>query len=186
MLGHGEFAHVIFDNAGVPASCRLGEENDGWNVMVKALNFERVGPPRFITPHQRLDQLADYARGTERDGQPLFADPVVRQRFAALKIEAEVARLLYYQAVSAAHRGEDFTLAASLSMVSETTANQRVASFALELQGDLADAAPGVAWAPFEGRLGGEWMASLTKTIAGGTTEIQKNVIATRGLGLPR
>lgn len=184
MFGYGEFAHVIFNDVRVPARCRLGPENDGWTVTIRALQFERVGAPRFITSIRGLDALMDFAQHAVVDGKPLYANPLVRQRIAQLRIEAEVAKLLYYRAASLVERGEDTTLVGALSRVHGTVSNQRVSGFAMELLGAQADVEEDSY--PFAGTAAYDWARSMTATVAAGTLEVQKNTIATRGLGLPR
>jgi alkylation response protein AidB-like acyl-CoA dehydrogenase len=183
----GEFANVIFEDVRIPASWRLGPENDGWRVALAALAFERLGVPRWRVAVSRLGALRRYAQQTEVDGRPLYDDPAVRQRFAQLSTECETARLMYYRFVSELEKGRDNFLLVSMSRVLNTLATQRVGDFAMELLGDLADVEEdGPDWVPLRGMAGEWWMFGIAATIAAGTTEINKNNIATRGLGLPR
>jgi alkylation response protein AidB-like acyl-CoA dehydrogenase len=186
MLGLGEFNHVVFDNVVVPVGCRLGEEDGGWNIIVGSLNLERIGVPRFIQSHLRLDMLAAYARVAERDGKPLYDNPVIRQRLAQLKIEATAAQLMYYWAVSESDKGNDITLLSSAARVHGTLSTQKISALSMELMGDYGDVGKEEEWAPLNGEMPDQWKESLVATIGAGTIEIQKNVIATRGLGLPR
>jgi alkylation response protein AidB-like acyl-CoA dehydrogenase len=183
----GEFANVIFEDVRVPARRRLGPENEGWRVALAALAFERLGVPRWRVAVYRLGVLRDYAKRTQRDGRALYDDPALRQRFAQLSTECETARLIYYRFVSEAVKGDEPFLLVSLLRVMGTLATQRVGQFAMEVLGGLADVEEdGVDWVPLRGMAGEWWEFGVASTIAAGTLEINKNNIATRGLGLPR
>jgi alkylation response protein AidB-like acyl-CoA dehydrogenase len=186
MVGYGEFAHVYFEDCRVPASWRLGAENEGWKVTVTALSYERMGAPRFISSIRKLEALAEYARSAVSNGKALYDDPLVRQRFAQLYTEAEAARLLYYRVVSHVARDDDVTMVGAVARIHGTLSNQKVPAFAMELLGGAGDVQDESSEFPFHGHQADEWLKSLTASIAAGTTEVNKNVIAQRGLGLPR
>jgi alkylation response protein AidB-like acyl-CoA dehydrogenase len=183
----GRVGHIYFDNVRVPASSRLGPENDGWRVAMQALGFERAGNPRWLGSFRQLDALKEYAVQTPANGHSLYDEPLVRQRFAQLTIEAEVARLSYYRQISEEAAGLDTRQIASIGRIQGTVSNQNVSRFAMELLGGLSDVAQkGEAWVPLGGQAGSTWMEGLVATIVAGTLEVNKNVLATRGLGLPR
>ena len=183
----GEFAEVFFEDVRVPETWRLGPENEGWRVAIEALAFERLGVPRWRVSVSRLGALREYARQKRADGTRLYDDPVIRQRFAELSTECETAKLMYYRNVSAEVAGEDTTLLVAMSRVLGTRSTQRVGDFAMELLGGLADVDhEDLDWVPLRAMASEWWMFGITATIAAGTTEINKNNIATRGLGLPR
>ncbi|MGE0387272.1 MAG: acyl-CoA dehydrogenase family protein [Gammaproteobacteria bacterium] len=183
----GEFAEVFFDDVRVPVGWRLGPENDGWRVALTALAYERLGVPRWRVARYRLDVMRRHAKHAIVDGRALYDDPVIRQRFAELSTEIETARLLYMRTVSEDVRGNDITLIVALSRVHGTNVVQKVGAFAMELLGGLGEIEEdGPDWVPMRGMAGEWWMLGIVATIAAGTTEVNKNNIATRGLGLPR
>jgi len=183
----GRVGHIHFDDARVPASCRLGPENDGWRIAMQALGFERAGNPRWLSSFRQLDALKEYAVQTPVNGRSLYDEPLVAQRFAQLTIEAEVARLSYYRQVSEDTAGLNTRAIASIGRIQGTVSNQNVSRFAMELLGDASDLAQqGEAWVPLDGQAGSAWMEGLVATIVAGTLEVNKNTLATRGLGLPR
>src|SRR5437588_12460126 len=100
MVGVGELSEVFFEDVRVPKSWMLGEKDMGWYVMTKALNFERIGAPRYARSWRLMNKLRDYAQNTRRNGGYLYDDPLVRQRFARLETDHQVARLLYSHVAS--------------------------------------------------------------------------------------
>src|SRR5206468_873581 len=101
----------------------------------KALNFERIGAPRYARSWRLLNKLRDYAHITKRNGGNLYDDALIRQRFARLEIDHEVARLLYYQVASLVDRDIEPSHEASLSRVHATTVNQKTGQLAMDLTG---------------------------------------------------
>jgi alkylation response protein AidB-like acyl-CoA dehydrogenase len=186
LVGVGELSEVFFEDVRVPRSWMLGEKDMGWYVMTKALNFERIGAPRYARSWRLLNRLRDYAQSTRRNGRTLYDDPLVRQRFARLETDHEVARLLYYQVASLVARDIEPSHEASLSRVHATTVNQKTGQLGMDLTGADGQLNEGSEYAPVEGLPNRYWREFISATIAAGTLEIQKNLIATRGLGLPR
>jgi alkylation response protein AidB-like acyl-CoA dehydrogenase len=141
----------------------------------------------FSPIEQRLDVLKDYVKTATCDGQPLRDDPVIRQRVAQLATQAEVARVLGLKVVAASMKGG----------APPTTESSEYKLYATELSKRLADAsmdigAPGTQLrvrtedAPMAGRAESTYRYTVIDTIGGGASEIQKNIIARRKLGLPK
>jgi alkylation response protein AidB-like acyl-CoA dehydrogenase len=183
----GRVGHIYFDDVRVPASSRLGPENEGWRVAMQALGFERAGNPRWLGSFRQLDALKEYAAQAPVNGHALYDEPFIGQRFAQLTTEAEVARLSYYRHISAEAAGLDTRSIAAIARIQGTVSNQNVSRFAMELLGEMSDVAQqGEDWIPLGGQAGATWMEGLVATIVAGTLEVNKNTLATRGLGLPR
>jgi alkylation response protein AidB-like acyl-CoA dehydrogenase len=183
----GRVGHIYFDDVHVPESYRLGPENQGWTIAMKALGFERAGAPRWLLSLRQLDALKEYAIQTPVNGHALYDEPLIRQRLAQLTIEAEVARLSYYRQVSEDAAGMETRAIASISRIQGTVSNQNVSRFAMELVGPLGDIVEAdEPWVPLGGQAGATWMEGLVATVVAGTLEVNKNTLATRGLGLPR
>jgi alkylation response protein AidB-like acyl-CoA dehydrogenase len=186
MSGGHDFNQVFFDNVRVPKRNLVGEENRGWYVGVTLLDFERSGIDYSATSRRLLSELADYARNTRSNGAPVAKDPQVRNMLAERYIEAETSRLLAYGVAWMQGQGLVPNKEASMSKVFGSETLQRVTSTGMEILGLYGQLRPGDKWAPLNGRVPENWMFSFSHTIAAGTSEVQRNIIASRGLGLPR
>ena len=186
MAGRHNFNQVIFDNVRVPARNLVGEENRGWYVAVTLLDFERSGIDYSSNGRRLLDDTWRYATDTKRDGQVLAQVPWVRNLMADRYIECEVARLIAYNVAYMQGEGLVPNKEASMSKVFGSETVQRVTKSCMEVLGMYGFLNRQDKWAPLEGRIQENWLTSFSGTIAAGTSEIQRNVIASRGLGLPR
>ena len=186
MASRHNFNQVIFDNVRVPARNLVGEENRGWYVAVTLLDFERSGIDYSSNGRRLLDDTWRYATDTKRDGHVLAQVPWVRNLMADRYIECEVARLIAYNVAYMQGEGLVPNKEASMSKVFGSETVQRVTKTCMEVLGMYGFLNRQDKWAPLEGRIQENWMMSFSGTIAAGTSEIQRNVIASRGLGLPR
>ena len=184
MAGIHSFNQVFFDNVRVPKEHLVGEQNRGWYVAVTLLDFERSGVHYSAWARRAVEDLVRYAR--EADGGVLARDPRVRAALADLAIQAEVSRLLAYEVAWMQSRGQVPNKEASISKVFGSELQQRVSSFGVQLLGLHAHLMPGSRWARMDGWLQLYWLGSFGRTIGAGTSEVQRNIIAARGLGLPR
>ncbi len=187
MNGSHFYNEVYFTDLIISEENRIGEENAGWKSTRATMNFERSGVGNFISVRERLKELIEYARTTKRDGAFLVENPLVRQKLAKLHIDAELGRALAYKVAWEQQSGNLAVSAtlASQSKVFGSELNQRMAGFSTEfmgLHGQLA-ASP---WAPLNGIMIDAYQHCMGGTIAAGTSEIQRNIIAWAGLGLPR
>jgi alkylation response protein AidB-like acyl-CoA dehydrogenase len=178
--GHG-FNQVFFDNVRVPRENLVGEENRGWYIAATTLDFERSGINRIAGGTKVLHDLIDYVRM-----HPEVRTPSVRNRLAELKIEFDLGRILAYRVAWMQSRKLIPNYEASMSKLFGTEMQQRLANFAVNTLGLYGQLAPGSAAAKLEGRLEQYYLLAVSLTIAAGTSEIQRNIMATRGLGLPR
>jgi alkylation response protein AidB-like acyl-CoA dehydrogenase len=181
MAGPHEFNEVIFAGVAVPRDCLLGERDRGWEIITAGLTFERVGIARYARAARVLEHLVEHANATGRS-----RDPVVRSRLADLRARCEAARLLAYRAVSVQARGEVPTVEASIARIHATQLEQAVAHAGLELLGPAGLLRAGDPQAPLAGEVQRHFVRNVPTTIAAGTLEIQKNIVARHGLGLPR
>ncbi len=169
--GSLDFAEVFFTDVEVPVDAVLGEIGGGWHVATRTLGFERAGVAKLS-----LMLRENYERLLADAGPDRRADPINRQRLVARYIDAELLHLLARRTVSAAMHDRMPGAEASVIKIAWSTMEQRVAETALEVLG--IDALTG----PWAERLAG----SRSLTIAGGTTEVNKNIVGERVLGLPR
>ncbi len=180
MAGPHEFTEIFFDDVVVPGDCLLGEKNAGWAIATAGLTFERVGIARYARAGFVIEALVRHARASG-----LAGDPDVRQKLADLRIRYEAARLLSYRAISRQARGEVSSVEASIARLHNTQLEQQVGHVGLEILGLGGQLTHDDGAAPLAGLLWRQWVRNVPTTIAAGTLEIQKNIIARRGLGLP-
>ena len=170
----------------VPRRNVVGEENRGWYVAVTLLDFERSGIDYSAIARRLLDETRDYASGITRDGRPLLRTPWVRNELADRYIECEVARLMAYNVAYLQGEGQVPNKEASISKVFGSETLQRSANSALEILGMYGALGRNEERAPLKGRIQEHWMIAFSHKIAAGTSEVQRNIIAGRGLGMPR
>jgi alkylation response protein AidB-like acyl-CoA dehydrogenase len=179
------FNEVFFTDVRVPARNLVGELNRGWYIGTTTLDFERSSIGSAVGLRQQLDRLVRYARDHEKDGLSRtgqFAS--IRFELADRYLEANVAKLMSYRVITMQAKGMVPNHEASMTKLFGSELNQRIARTGMKvlgLYGQLFGED-----APMRGRYESSYLTSLASTIAGGTSEIQRNIIATRGLGLPR
>jgi hypothetical protein len=186
-MGDERTNEVYFDDVWVSDDYVVGELNKGFQYISEALDLERFTMFTYSPVKQRLDLLTEYIATTERDGAPLADDPVVRQRLAQLATQAEVARVLGLKFVYESSKGG----AAPTSEASEyklytTEFSKRLADASMDIAGPGSQLRVKTTEAPMEGRAESTYRYTVIDTIGGGASEIQKNIIARRKLGLPK
>ncbi len=178
---------VFFDNVRVSDEYRVGELNKGFNYISEALDLERFTMFTFSPIEERVKLLVNYVKEEQRDGKPLKDDLIVRQKVATLATEIEVAKLLGYRVVSQAIKGgKPPTNEASEYKLFATELSKRVANETLNIEGEHGQTRVHTDDAPLKGRAELTYRYTVIDTLGGGASEIQKNIIARRKLGLPR
>ena len=179
------FNEVFFTDVRVPAKNIVGEVNRGWYVGTTTLDFERSSIGSAVGQRLQLDSLVKYAKEHESDGISRTKQlGTVKMELADRYIEAAAARLMSYRVVTMQAKGLIPNHEASMTKLFSSELSQRISRTGMKVLGLY-----GQLWgdeAPMKGRYESSYMTSLSSTIAGGTSEIQRNIIATRGLGLPR
>lgn len=187
MSGHHSFNQVIFDDVQVPRENLVGELHDGWNVAMNLLNFERGNIDYVAWAQRHWEEIRDYALTTHHpDGGMLIEHATIAVRLAELQAEIEMARLITYEVAWLQTQGYPPSTEASMCKIAATEVNNAVLDFGLELLSgegliDDPDEREDLA-----GRLFRTRMSYTSGPILAGTNEIQKNIIAYRGLDLPR
>ena len=174
---------VFYDDVEVPKRNLVGELNRGFRYIMTALDFERM--VTFGMFRRLFDELVEYAKETKVDGKALGKNPIVRQKLAEIAIELEAARLLYYQLGYILDRGEAANYQSSMEKLFACEVAQRVVNAGMQIMGAYGQLQQDSKWAPLQGEMEFQYRWSFLHTIAGGTSEIQRNIIALRGLGLP-
>ncbi|MDE2363621.1 MAG: acyl-CoA dehydrogenase [Hyphomicrobiales bacterium] len=184
----GTFANIYYDDVRIPAENIVGEENGGWRVLTGALAFERglVGGGIVLKVAHAFERLRQRVRTPRESGAPLAQDPIVRDRLARLAAEIEVGRRLMMECAELAADGVTPPDYGAISKVFSGELMERFGEAALDilgLCGVLSEQTPG---AIDNGRFEQNLRHSLMWVISIGTNEIQRNLIAQKGLALPR
>jgi len=184
----GTFANIFYDNVRVPLDSIVGEVNGGWKVLTGALSFERglVGGGIVLKVAHAFEQLRRHVMARDGDVPPLSDDPIVRERIAGLASEIEVGRQLMMQCAELASGGITPPEYGAISKVFSGELMERFGEAALDILGMRATLSEGVPDAIDNGRFEQNLRHSLMWVISIGTNEIQRSLIAQRGLGLPR
>ena len=184
MTGAHNFNEVFFEDVRVPIKNRVGEENRGWYYMAVALDFERSGIGSYAGGRRSMEHLLAL---TKSRPEFLQRNPGVRYELADRFTELTLGTYLAYRITYLQSQEIVANYEASVSKVFGSELGQRTARTALHLLGLYGMLGPGNGdLAPVNGALATGYVGSPGGTIAAGTSEIQRNIIATRGLGLPR
>lgn len=176
---------VFFDDVRVPGDYLVGEVNRGWTYVCEALDYERFSLYTVGPLQAKFDALVELLKLTEVDGTPLSRDPLVRSGIAVLASELEAARMLQRRVIAAAARGDVPTVEAAMYKLYSTEWGRRLADFALDCLGPMGLLHKSAEDAPANGKWEHSYRATVVDTIGGGSSEVQKNIIARRGLNLP-
>ena len=187
MSGASEFGEVFFTDVRVPVESRLGDIDDGWRVAMLLLSFERGSSAmgQYTEFTQELQAIIRQSHQGERDGRPAAQDPILRQRLAHATTELELLRLHSYHILTQGDLGRDLGFEASMTKLQWSEAHQDVWEAWADvagLEGQLVDPAPGVDQALMQE----QFLWTRSETIWGGSSQIQRNIVAERVLGLPR
>ena len=186
MFGIHYFNQVFFDNVRVPKRAMIGEKNRGWYIAATTLDFERSGVASFASNRRSIEELVELAHEMGTNGKPLSDDPMVRQRLAELWTANEAGKTIAYNVAWMQSQGLVPNREASISKMMGSEIAQQIHELGVRMLGMYGILDKGSKWAYLDGRLAWLWMDSISLTIRGGTSEIQRNIIAGRGLGLPR
>jgi alkylation response protein AidB-like acyl-CoA dehydrogenase len=181
MTGGGEFCEIFLTNAVVEDRDVVGEPGAGWKIAMTVFGFERGGLAQAARFERAVQQLAGLARD-----RGAGADPTVRQKVAQAQIEAHVFRLIGLRSLTSAEHGHAPGPEASLTKLYWSEMDKRIQETALGVQGPYGALAPDSPSAIEDGRWQYGWMWAQAETIYAGSSEIQRNIIAERVLGLPR
>ena len=181
MTGGGEFGEIFLTNAVVEDRDLVGEPGAGWKIAMTVFGFERGGLAQAARFERAVQQLASLAR--ERGAG---ADANVRQKVAQAQIEAHVFRLIGLRSLTSAQQGHAPGPEASMTKLYWSEMDKRIQETAVGVQGPYGALAPDSPFAIEEGRWQYGWMWAQAETIYAGSSEIQRNIIAERVLGLPR
>jgi alkylation response protein AidB-like acyl-CoA dehydrogenase len=186
MTGDRGFNEVFFDNVRVPRENLVGELHQGWRVANATLSHERNLLGSTTRTQQMLQGVVHVAKTHGRNGKRASVDPAIRQRLADLAIRVESMKYHSYRQLTDLLRGRSGGIAASVNKLVSTELNHAICALALEILGSYALLERTSAYAVDRGIWPYEFMFTLGLIIGGGTSQIQKNIISERGLGLPK
>jgi len=185
LAGLHMFNEVFFEDVRVPVKNRVGEENRGWYVATTTLDFERSNIQRAINLKKQLRRMVRYIDARKAAGRPV--SPGHRLEVAERAVETAVLELLSFRVVSIQARGGVPNMEASMNKLFGSELQQRMALTEMHLTGMAGQLRePTGLERAHRIRAAMDYMLAVPATIAAGTSEIQRNIIATRGLGLPR
>jgi alkylation response protein AidB-like acyl-CoA dehydrogenase len=180
-----DFNQVFFEDVRVPAQNLVGGEDNGWYVATTTLDFERSNIAAISGARRTVHDLVRWAKETHAGGRP-WDSASVRNKLADLAVETETGRLVAYRTAWLQAKGEVPNYEASIGKVWMAMLGIKVANVGLGILGTHGQLAPGSPGAQLYGRVATAYLLAVSGPIGGGTSDIQKNIIAQRGLGLPR
>ncbi len=188
MTGEAEFNEMFFDEVRVPRENLLGPLNEGWRVATTTLMNERGTSALATVMRYRIvfDEIVDLARSIKRNGTAVSQNPVIRQQLAQFYVDLEMMRFTAYRAFSKILKGGNPGPEGSISKLAWSELNQRMMELVMSLEGPASQLMRGSPHAVEGGRWQHHFLRSRANTIEAGTSEIQRNIIAERVLGLPR
>jgi alkylation response protein AidB-like acyl-CoA dehydrogenase len=179
--GDHEFNEVFFDEVRVPRRNLVGGKTDGWKFIMGLLSYERsTAVPFYVVARRYFEDILQYAR------QMKGLSSKAKQRISELAIECELAKLLAYRAAWMQGKRIPFDPEAAEAKLYATELNQRIAAFGMEFLGLYGSLTEGSKWAVMDGRAAWYCLRSIGNTLEAGSSEVDRDIVAARGLGLPR
>ena len=186
ILGDHSFNEVFMDDARVPKENLIGGKNKGFYHLMKALDFERITLVGIGGFKRMFEELLDYVKTHDRNGKPMAKIPSVRAKLAEIATKIEVGYLLLWRTAEMLDRDQDPNVESSSLKVVTTELARDMAEVAMEILGPYGQLTEDSEWSPIRAMVSRGFLESISATIGAGTSEIQRNIIAQRGLGLPR
>ncbi|MDD5288553.1 MAG: acyl-CoA dehydrogenase family protein [Dehalococcoidales bacterium] len=179
------WGEVFYDGVRVHKKYLIGEKNRGFYQILNQLDYERAGLERLMGNYPLFDAIIKFTKETKRNGRLICEEPMVRNKLAQLQAEFEVGKLLTYRVAQVIEKGKSPNVEASMAKQFDTTFEQHLASIATDILGLYGQLWKESKYAPMMGMAPHSFLGSKGYSLQAGTTEVLKNIIATRGLGLP-
>ena len=184
--GDARTNETIFENVRVPASCMLGEENQGWYVGAMGLNLDRVGASRYLISIQRDEDIVNWVKDNEIEGVAMREDPTMRDRLADMWIEGQVCRLMTLRSMSIVENDGVFTYEGSAEKVFAPEHGVRTTETIAQMLGPYGQLLNGSEDAVEDGVFAHNLMGAFQSGINHGSVQVMRDQVARRGLGMPR
>jgi alkylation response protein AidB-like acyl-CoA dehydrogenase len=178
--------YTFYDDVRVHKSCLVGEENKGWQYLTTQLDFERIMLSPSSPMRRNIEDTIQWAKETKVDGAPVIDQPWIKSRLAELIIEVEVLRILNFEVAWLITKGVVPYAEASMVKVFGSELYQRVNASLLEIMGQFGQLQADSKWAINMGRVEKAFRSDVVFIFGGGASEVQRNIIAIAGLGMPR
>jgi 3-oxocholest-4-en-26-oyl-CoA dehydrogenase alpha subunit len=185
LLDKAWFNEVVFEDVRVAVADRIGGENEGWRVLTSALGLERITVYRAYVHWRTVVGMVRWAK-THGDGESDWDDAVWRHRIGQLRTEYEVGELLLWNAIQLHQQAVDYRAQAAMVKLFNTEFAQRLYEAAVAVMGTYGLVREDSPLSPFGGAASHNFLSAVQDTIGAGTSEVQREIIALRGLGLPR
>jgi len=179
------FNEVVFEDVRVSTADRVGGEGEGWRVLTSALGLERITVYRAYVHWRTLVGTVRWAKRQTNGSRP-WDDAGVRRALGQLRAEYEIAELLLQNAIQLHERGVDYRAQAAMVKLFNTEFAQRLYETTVDLMGLYGALMDDEPLAPYSGATAHNFLSAVQDTIGAGTSEVQREIIAQRGLGLPR
>jgi alkylation response protein AidB-like acyl-CoA dehydrogenase len=184
MAGTHSFNKVFLDDVKIHKKYLVGQENEGFKQIMAQMDYERAGIERLMQNYPLYEHLISYVKKMDKDSRGFYS--WVRDQVAQLEIEYNIGRLLCYYTAWVVDQGKKPTSQAALTKAFCTQYEQRLNDVATKVMGPISQIRQGVKWSPFGGDLASCYLWAPSYTLQGGSVEVLKNIVALRGLGLPR
>ncbi len=186
ILNRHSFNEVFFDDVRIPKDNLVGEKNMGWYQLAMALDFERSSIGTAAINQRIIEELVQYAKETKCNGGMLADDPLIRNELAGVAVENEVLRMMCYRIAWMFSKGLHPSYESSMSMLFGSELIRRLGNVGMRILGPYGQLDVGSKWAVLNARIMRMYLSSISMGVGGGSNEIQRNIIAMRGLELPR
>lgn len=186
ILNRHSFNEVFFDDVRIPKENLVGQKNNGWYQLVIALDYERSSVGTAAAQQRVIEELVKYAKETKVNGEPIANDPLIRNALAEVTVANEVLRMMCYRIAWMYSKNLHPSYESSMAMVFSSEVTRRVADVGMRILGHYGALDRESKWAPLNAMIMRMYLSSVSIGVGGGTNEIQRSIIAVRGLGLPR
>jgi alkylation response protein AidB-like acyl-CoA dehydrogenase len=186
ILNRHSFNEVFLDDVRVPKDALIGEKNNGWYQLAMALDFERSLIGTAAANQRLIEELIQYVKEAKRSGNSLGDDPLIKDELAELVVENEVLRMMCYRIAWMYSKELHPSYESSMSLLFSSELLRLIANVGMRVLGHYGELAQDSKWAVFSARAMRTYLSCISIGVGGGTNEIQRNIVAMRGLGLPR
>ena len=176
---------TFYDNVRVPADALIGGENNGWALITGQLNHERISLMSIGPIRRNLREITQWAKDTVIDGAPVIDKPWVRENLARVYSKIQIVRLMNWKQAWAAQAGQPNPADASAMKVFGSELNMEAYRLLMEITNARAGLGADSPGAVMQGRIESAYRNGLILTFGGGTNEVQRDIIAMAGMGLP-
>ena len=186
ILNRHSFNEVFLDDVRVPKDALIGQKNKGWYQLAMALDFERSLIGTAAANQRLIENIMAFAKETKVDGKSISDDPLIKDELAELAVENEVLRMMCYRIAWMYSKELHPSYESSMSLLLSSELLRHTANVGMRVLGHYGELDQDSKWAVSKARIMRTYLSCISIGVGGGTNEIQRNIVAMRGLGLPR